>query len=277
MVLGLCAACLLGAAVFRAQTPRQFAFSPAFSPPVPEPDTLVWTAAVVNRFPHDPRAFTQGLVYANGLLYESTGLYGKSSLREVDLATGRVQGSRSLPENEFGEGLALRRDTLIQLTWKNSLGRLYRRTGLEPGGTFAYPRALQQGWGAACDGRWLWVSDGSSRLLRMDPETFAVTGRMDVCQGRRRVPVRLINELEFYRDRLLANVWRTTWIVCINPDDGRVIGWIDLAPLAAAETHSDESVPNGIAWDREGDRLLVTGKCWRYVYQIRLDVRTTGP
>lgn len=229
---------------------------------------------VVNVYPHDPRAFTQGLLFHNGSLYESTGLNGRSSLRRVDLVTGEVRQQIDIPATYFAEGLALFDRRLYQLTWQSRLGFVYDLDSFQLQRTFNY---RGEGWGLTQDGRVLIMSDGTSRLRFLDPETFDVRREVEVMDGDR--PINLLNELEYIRGELWANIWQSDRLVRIDPENGRVTGWVNLAGLLpAADRVSGVDVLNGIAWDEAGQRLFVTGKLWPKLFEIRLidrDVRPT--
>lgn len=233
---------------------------------VPESAAPVHHYRVIASYPHDSKAFTQGLLYADGVLYEGTGLRGRSSVRRVELSTGRVLASKALPENLFGEGLALLGDRLVQLTWRARTGIVYDKATLRQRGTFGYS---SQGWGLARDGKRLIMSDGTATLRYLDPKSFAVTGSVTVRDGGR--PVIRLNELELVEGRLLANVWHTDRIAVIEPHTGRVTAWIDMAGLLKPEDRTGwVDVLNGIAYDPEQDRLFVTGKLWPKVFQIEI-------
>lgn len=237
----------------------------ACSPPVPRPPPVL-TAEVVRSFPHDPQAFTQGLDYDGGALFEGTGLYGRSELRRVELETGRVLQRRALPPDLFGEGIAVVGPRVLQLTWQSHLGLVYDKATLAPHGRFKYPT---EGWGLAYDGRRLILSDGTARLYFLDPDTFRLLGTLAVRDGGR--PVDKLNELECVRGQLFANVWGTDRLARIDPTSGAVTAWVrldDLWPAAARDR--PEAVLNGIAYDADGDRLFVTGKYWPRLYEIRL-------
>jgi glutaminyl-peptide cyclotransferase len=220
---------------------------------------------VVRSYPHDPRAFTQGLVYLDGFLYESTGLEGESSLRRVRLENGEVLQIHRLEKRYFGEGLAAWRDRLIQLTWQTEIGFVYDRETFRPVRTFTYKG---EGWGLTHDGSRLIMSDGSSFLRFLDPETFQETGRIQVRDGGR--PVENLNELEYVKGEVFANVFQTDRIVRIDPATGRVTRWIDLAGLLTPSEARGVDVLNGIAYDAAKDRLFVTGKWWPRVFEIRI-------
>ena len=235
------------------------------SPAGGDSDTPVYGYWVVRAYPHDPAAFTQGLVYADGFLYEGTGLEGRSSLRKVDLKTGKVLKISRLEDGYFGEGIALCRGRFVQLTWRSGVGFVYDRD-LRPAGRFAY---AGEGWGIACDGARLVMSDGTATLRRLDPRTFRPLGRVTVTDRGR--PVANLNELEFVKGELFANVWGTDAIARISPETGRVLGWIDLRGLSGMlGSDAPVDVLNGIAYDRRGDRLFVTGKFWPKLFEIRL-------
>jgi glutamine cyclotransferase len=220
---------------------------------------------VVATFPHDPAAFTQGLIYRDGVLYESTGLYGQSSLRKVELATGQVVQQRSIDQRYFAEGLTEWQGRLIQLTWKESVAFGYDRATFADDRTWSYSG---EGWGLTHDGARLILSDGSDTLKFLDPSSFAVTGQVVVKDGA--TPVEDLNELEFVRGEIYANVWQTDRIARINPSTGAVLGWIDLTGLLPAGQRAAADVLNGIAYDSAGQRLFVTGKLWPTIFQIEL-------
>jgi glutamine cyclotransferase len=220
---------------------------------------------VVAQRPHDPRAFTQGLLFADGLLFESTGLYGESSLRRVDLGTGRVVQSIRLPPDVFAEGLARLRGELYQLTWREHVCFVYDATTFEKRREAAYDG---EGWGLTTDGDALLVmSDGSAVLRFLDPASFRVVRRLEVRDGAR--PLTLLNELEWVRGEIFANVWGSTLVARIDPRSGKVLGYVDLSGLPEPRHDDPDAVANGIAYDAAGDRLFVTGKRWGSVYEIR--------
>ncbi|WNG20070.1 glutaminyl-peptide cyclotransferase [Cystobacter fuscus] len=221
---------------------------------------------IVRSWPHDPSAFTQGLVFRQGRLYEGTGLQGRSSVREVELETGVVLRQTRLEPQYFGEGIALRGNRLYQLTWRSREGFIYDAATFERVGHFTYPT---EGWGLTEDGESLIMSDGTSTLRFLDPDTFAVRRTVKVLDAGQEITQ--LNELEYVRGEVYANVWMTNLIARIDPATGRVKGWIDLTGLLPqAERHGSEDVLNGIAYDAAGDRLFVTGKLWPKMFQIRV-------
>ncbi|WP_417739431.1 glutaminyl-peptide cyclotransferase [Rosistilla oblonga] len=228
--------------------------------------TPIATFEVVNVYPHDPAAFTQGLAIDGGRMYEGTGQYGSSSLRRVELASGKVLQSISLNRDLFGEGITVWKDSIIQLTWKKRRAFVFDRD------TFQHRKTLRyagEGWGLTHDGTHLIMSDGSSRLRFLDPETFREVRQITVHDGRRRIDD--LNELEFVEGEIFANVWYNDSIARISPQDGRILGWIDLHNLwPARQRPTREHVLNGIAYDREAKRLYVTGKNWPKLYEVRI-------
>ncbi len=228
--------------------------------------TPVQTYRIVNSFPHDPTAFTQGLAYADGVLYEGTGLHGQSSLRWVNLESGVVLKRRELPRQFFGEGVTVWQDKIVQLTWRSKVGFVYDRQSFELVGKFNYST---EGWGLTHDGRRLIMSDGTSTLYFLDPQSFAETGQVTVRDEEG--PVILLNELEYIGGEIYANIWRTDRIARIDPGSGRVLGWIDLRGLLSAEDRQRPvDVLNGIAYDHDNGRLFVTGKRWPKLFEIEL-------
>lgn len=221
---------------------------------------------VVNVYPHDPAAFTQGLLFAEGQLYESTGLYGGSSIRRVDLATGNVLTMTTIPAEYFGEGITIVGDKLYQLTWQEKTGFIYDKATFAPLGRFTYPT---EGWGMTYDGERIVMSDGTARLYFWDPATLAPIGAVDVYDDKG--PVVRLNELEYINGEIFANIWQTDLIARIDPVSGAVVGWIDLTGiLPATDRTPTTDVLNGIAYLPEGDRLFVTGKNWPKLFEIRL-------
>jgi glutaminyl-peptide cyclotransferase len=233
----------------------------------------VYGYKVVRSYPHDPQAFTQGLTYHQGVLYEGTGLHGRSSIRKVRLETGEVLQIRHLDKQYFGEGIAIWEDSLIQLTWQSGIGFVYDLETFEPRRTFTYPG---EGWGLTHDGTRLIMSDGSETgtLRLLDPRTFRETGRLTVRDGSR--PVEGLNELEFVKGEIFANVWNTDRIARISPATGQVTGWIDLRGLLDPREAAGVDVLNGIAYDAAKDRLFVTGKLWPRLFEIQIVPRRTA-
>jgi glutaminyl-peptide cyclotransferase len=229
-------------------------------------EPLVYGYKIIHTFPHDPQAYTQGLFFHQGYLYEGTGLEGKSSLRKIDLKTGRVIKLHRLPDSWFGEGIALWEDKLFQLTWQNRIGLVYDFSSFRLLQTFYYPT---EGWGLTQDGRQLIMSDGTEMLYFLDPKTLKEIKRVRVFD--RGVPVRLLNELEYVRGEIFANVYQTDWIARISPETGEVLGWIDLRGLLPEEDRKKGAeVLNGIAYDSKKSRLYVTGKFWPKLFEIKL-------
>lgn len=221
---------------------------------------------VVHAYPHDQHAFTQGLVYLNGHLYESTGIKGQSTLREEELETGRIFRMQLVSDQYFAEGLTDWKNTLVQLTWQSHLGLVYDRASFRLLRTFHYEG---EGWGLTHDAKSLILSDGSADLRFFDPDTFKQIRRITVKDHGK--PVSQLNELEFIHGEVYANVWHTDRIARISPANGRVLGWIDLKGLIARDRlPSDEAVLNGIAYDAQHDRLFVTGKLWPSIFEIAL-------
>lgn len=226
----------------------------------------VQSFTVVKSFPHDPGAFTQGLVYADGEFLESTGLFGESSLRRVEVATGKVLQRKAVDAQYFAEGLALVGDALVQLTWQSKIGFVYDRKTFTQRRTFQYQT---EGWGIAYNAKGgLVMSDGSDRLMFLDPRTYAVTRTIRVADAGR--PVTQLNELEWIEGEIWANVWMTDRIARIAPDTGVVNAWVDLSSLwPQARRAPPADVLNGIAYDAAGKRIFVTGKKWPRVFEIR--------
>jgi glutamine cyclotransferase len=223
--------------------------------------------AVVHTYPHDPHAFTQGLIYIDGHLYESTGLNGRSSLRLLDLTTGNVLQKHDLPAEYFGEGLTDWSSMLIQLTWISHKALVYDRFSFSLQRTFEYEG---EGWGLTHDATQLIMSDGTSSLRFLDPKTFRVLRRLKVVDTNGR-PVEKLNELEFVHGEIYANVWETDDIVRISPRTGKVLGRVDLSGIIdKRELREPGAVLNGIAYDSVGNRLFVTGKLWPKLFEIRL-------
>ena len=241
--------------------------TPTPTPAAAERPVTHYTYEIVNQFPHDAEAFTQGLVYENGWLYESTGLYGRSSLRRVDLETGEVVQIHTLPDQYFGEGLTIWQDRIIQLTWRENTGFIYEKESFDLLDTFTYPT---EGWGLTHDGEQLIMSDGSDTLYFLDPDTFVENGRIQV-RDERGNPVVRLNEMAHIEGEVYANVWMTNRIVRIDPATGYVTGWIDLSGiLDGVPLTGPVDVLNGVAYDAENGRIFVTGKLYPRLFEIRL-------
>jgi glutamine cyclotransferase len=233
--------------------------NPAVTPPT-------YGYRVKNSYPHDRTAFTQGLVFEDGDLVEGTGLNGRSTLRRVELETGKIIQFRRLPSRFFGEGITIFGERIVQLTWQTRTGFVYDKHSFALQEKFHYPT---EGWGLTHDGNRLILSDGTDVLYFLDPETFQQIGKLRVVdhQG----PVTRLNELEYVKGEIFANIWQTDRIARIAPDTGRVTGWIDLAGLLNRRGHIPPvDVLNGIAYDEAGDRLFVTGKLWPTLFEIEL-------
>ncbi len=222
---------------------------------------------VVHAYPHDPNAFTQGLEYRAGFLYEGTGLKGRSSLRKVQLETGKVLQKIDLDPEYFGEGITVLNQKITELTWQSETGFVYDQSSFRKERTFSYPG---EGWGLANDGQNIYMSDGSPQIRVWDPGTLKEKRRILVVD--RGQPVLNLNELEWVRGELYANIWQKDVIARISPADGRVLGWIDLTGILSAEDRSRQQVDvlNGIAYDVLGNRLFVTGKLWPKLFEIKL-------
>ena len=220
---------------------------------------------VVHVYPHDPEAFTQGLVYLDGFLYEGTGLNGRSSIRKVRLENGEVLQIQKLDPQYFGEGIAIVGNSLFELTWQAEIGFVYDRQTFQRTGTFSY---RGEGWGLTQDGRRLIMSDGSSYLRFIDPATRQELSRIQVRDGGK--PVERLNELEYVKGEVLANVWQTERLARISPKTGQVLGWVDLSGLLSAREAQSVDVLNGIAYDAQHDRLFVTGKLWPKLFEIKI-------
>jgi len=218
---------------------------------------------VIAAYPHDPAAYTQGLAVVGGRLYEGTGRYGASSIRRVDLTTGRVEKIHAIGNEYFGEGIAILGSRLYELTWKNQLAFVYDLDTFNVVQTFQYPT---EGWGLTHDGTNLILSDGSATLRFLDPATFKTVREITVRDGDQ--PVTKLNELEYIDGEIWSNVWYDDRIARISPADGRVLGWIDLAGLYPQSARGSDDVLNGIAYDAAKRRLFVTGKDWPQLFEI---------
>jgi glutamine cyclotransferase len=225
----------------------------------------IYRVKILRAYPHDPKAFTQGLVFHEGYLYESTGLWGRSSVRKVDLETGKVLHIHTLDHRFYGEGLTLWQGRLIQLTWKEQTGFVYDLLSFRLIHDFSYST---EGWGLTHDGERLIMTNGTPILHFFDPTTFQPIGQLLVSEEAH--PVQYLNELEYVKGEVLANVWASNRIARISPQSGRVVGWIDLTSLVSSMSPQPAEVLNGIAYDQIGDRLFVTGKNWPKLFQIEV-------
>lgn len=229
-------------------------------------DIPAYTYSLVKALPHDRGAFTEGLVYCEGQLIESTGLNGRSTLRKVDLESGRTLQEVKLPEQFFGEGIAVLKGKIFQLTWQSHRGFIYDLKSMASEGEFPF---TGEGWGLTSDGRSLIMTDGSNRIRFIDPDTFQVTRTLDIfAHGQ---PVKMLNELEYVKGELYANVWQTEFVLRIDPATGTILGAIDFVGiLPQSDRARDTDVMNGIAYDPEGDRLFVTGKNWPKLFEVKI-------
>jgi glutaminyl-peptide cyclotransferase len=240
-------------------------FTPSTSTLSPVP-VETYTYSIVHVYPHDTDAFTEGLVFNQGSLFESTGLKGQSSLRQVDLDSGRIIREYNLPGHYFGEGITIYNDTIIQLTYQSHIGFVYDLNNFMFLRDFSYPT---EGWGLTQDGHHLIMSDGTSNLTFLDPQTFKITGSLPISDNG--VSVDKINALAYINGEVYANIWLTDKIAIINLLSGKVDGWIDLTGLLQTQKYSGKvDVLNGIAYDSQADRIFVTGKWWPYLFQIKL-------
>ncbi|WP_076068198.1 glutaminyl-peptide cyclotransferase [Sphingomonas montana] len=264
-LLALSLACSAAPPAFaREDKPVDSATSRAAAPAsIPAP---IVAPTIVHRYPHDTGAFTQGLLWHDGGFYESTGQVGQSEIRQVRLTDGYVLQRAAVRADVFGEGMALWRNDLISLSWQNGTGWRWDRATLRRKSEFRYPG---EGWGLTQDGRRLIMSDGTAELRFLDPVTFAEQGRIRVTADGQ--PLLNLNELEYVKGEILANVWQTPMIARIDPATGRVKGWLDLRGVVAQVVVTDpDAVLNGIAYDAAADRLFVTGKYWPALFEIRI-------
>jgi glutamine cyclotransferase len=223
---------------------------------------------IVHIYPHDESAFTEGLFYLNGFLYESTGLEGQSSIRKVKLETGQVLQQRPVSPQYFGEGIVAWKDKLVELTWRSEIGFTYDLKTFAPRSSFHY---VGEGWSLTRDDRRLIMDDGTPDIRFLDPVTLKETGRITVTADGK--PVLNLNEMEWVKGEIYANIWLTNRIARIDPKTGHVLGWIDLTGLDREERSKGGKsidVLNGIAYDAAHDRLFVTGKLWSHLYEIKL-------
>ena len=256
------------------------------SPSKPSPTGApVYTYEIVNTYRHDPDAFTQGLIFHNGFLYESTGQHGESTLRKVELNSGKILQKHNLAKDVFAEGMTVLNGKIYQISWQNGVAFVYDANDLKPLKELKYKG---EGWGLASDGTNLIMSDGTHILRFVDPETFNTVRTVPVLQDDNK-PVFLLNELEFVKGEIWANIWHSeeaqtsttqgrmpnvgkpNYIARINPDSGRIVGWIDLAKISPEDAQEDsENTLNGIAYDAAGDRIFVTGKNWKRLFEIKV-------
>ena len=225
---------------------------------------LSYTYEIINTYPHDKTAFTQGLEFYNGFLYESTGLYSQSTLRKVELLSGNVLQNISLTDNYFAEGITILNNKIYQLTWRENTGFVYNIDTFSRISEFTYET---EGWGITNDGTQLIMSDGSSTLFFLDPHTLEVINQIEVTDQE---PIERLNELEYIQGKIYANIWLEDKIAIINPQSGKIEAWIDLTGLDIEENQDSNKVLNGIAYDSQEDRLFVTGKLWSYLFEINL-------
>lgn len=225
-----------------------------------------YTYEVVNTFPHDPKAFTQGLAFHDGNLYESTGHHGSSSLRKVELKSGKVKKKYNVPQEYFAEGMTIFHGKIFQLTWQSRKCFVYDLKSFDVIGEFHHDG---EGWGLTSDGKLLITSDGTNQLRFLDPNTFLPIRSINVLNGGQ--PLTNLNELEYIKGEIYANIWHSERIVRIDPTSGKILGWIDLSGIRPSDVDNDtDNVLNGIAYDEKDDRLFVTGKRWPKLFEIRL-------
>ena len=219
---------------------------------------------IIEAYPHDQAAFTQGLVFVDGFLFEGTGLYTQSTLRKVELKTGKVLKNISLADQYFGEGITIMNNKIIQLTWRSNKGFVYEKDSFELISEFTYQT---EGWGITNDGSQLIMSDGTSTLFFLDPETFNIIKQVQVIDQEL---VSKLNELEYIQGQIWANIWQQDKIAIINPQTGKVEAWVDLIGINEEDRQDPNKVLNGIAYDSERDRIFVTGKKWSKLFQIEI-------
>ena len=248
----------------------QYVDAPQFMPTVAIPQNPgqipVLAVKVVRTYPHDPHAFTQGLEYYGWYLYESTGIAGQSTLRKVALETGEVVKKVSLPPQYFGEGLTIFHEKIYQLTWLSKKGFVYDLHSFRQIGEFPYDT---EGWGLTHDDTSLIMSDGTNKVRYVDPVSFGVTRTIEVYAGGEGVVN--LNELEYVKGEIFANIWHSPRIARIDARSGQVLAWIDLTSIVSMERHAEEAVLNGIAYDKAGERLFVTGKNWSKLFEVKVE------
>ena len=243
------------------------------TPTAPAADALpAYSYDIVATYPHDPKAFTQGLVYTDGVLYETTGQEGESWLRKVDLATGAVLQQHDIADEFFGEGMVIWGDQIVTLTWRGEKGFIFDKATFAPKGEWTY---AGEGWGLTADDTQIFMSDGTAQIRKIDPATLQETGRIDVKMNGK--PVDKLNELEFVKGEIWANVFETDRIARIDPATGEVKGIIYLGGLLKPDERRKTDVLNGIAWDKAGDRIFVTGKYWPKLFEIRIKDPAANP
>jgi glutaminyl-peptide cyclotransferase len=252
------------AGIIMLATYRPIGFA-AWQPASQNANLPMFSYQVQHIYPHDPNAFTQGLQFVNGVLYEGTGLNGRSSIRRVSLETGKVLKQRDISAEHFGEGITVFKNELFELTWQTGVAFVYDKTTLAPRRSFHYQG---EGWGLTHDGTNLIMSDGTNELRILDPVTFAERRRLKVTAVG--APLKNLNELEYVKGEILANVWQTDYVARISPATGNVIGYIDLRGLLTTAERAKTDVLNGIAYDEAHDRLFITGKLWPKLFEVKL-------
>jgi glutamine cyclotransferase len=266
-IVMIAAACLAGWITTNGRNAQPSALSTATAGGNPQ-GVPILVAEVVKFYPHDPHAFTQGLEYYDGYLYESTGRSGQSTLRRTVLETGAVLNQVNLPSEYFGEGLTIFRGKIYQLTWLSKIGFIYDVRTFGQVGEFHYE---SEGWGLTHDDVSLILSDGSNKLQFIDPASFKIVRTLEVYAGN--VAVTNLNELEYIDGEIFANIWHSPRIARIDARSGQVLAWIDLAPVVGRGKHEPEDVLNGIAYDAKRRRLFVTGKNWAEILEIKIDTK----
>ncbi|MDX1931707.1 MAG: glutaminyl-peptide cyclotransferase [Capsulimonadales bacterium] len=265
LLLALLLGCSNGGKVVSGATPSASPSPASSSTPLVAPPAF-YTFRVVKSYPHDVNAYTQGLIVRDGTFYESTGLVGKSSLRHVEIETGKVLKKVAVDRPYFGEGLNEMGGKLYQLTWQHEIGFIYDKKTFERIGEFRYEG---EGWGLTDDGTHLILTDGTNNIRFLDPKSFAVKRTISVFDGL--TPLKNLNEVEYINGEIFANIYQTNSIVRIDPKDGAILGWIDLTGLLPESDRTDQTnVLNGIAYDASKKRLFVTGKLWPKVFEIEL-------
>jgi glutamine cyclotransferase len=250
----------------KTQTANSNVATPAQEAAATHESVPVYSYKIKNTWPHDRRAYTQGLIFLDGILWESTGQYGSSSLRKVELKTGKVIKQIALPSRYFAEGMTIFQNKVFQLTWQEQKGFIYDPATFQKQGEFTYNG---EGWGLTHDGESLIMSDGTNEIRFLDPSTLKTTRTISVFDNG--APVEKLNELEYIDGEIYANIWQSDRIVRIEPKSGKILGWIDLTGLLKTKDRSgEEDVLNGIAYDAEGKRLFVTGKMWPKLFEIEI-------